>query len=142
VADKLEDLPAKIGPADAWRRLREYVSEHRSEFIDLRRGLREDSKDDGLSGYDLVYVHQPKRGDLEYLFSDLGLDGICGYGRAWEKLKPRLRSEGWLVTNEERFVVKRQIFKKRENGEDNRSSVIAIRAAAFEKTRPQAPNRV
>jgi hypothetical protein len=36
------------------------------------------------------------------------------------------------VTNEERFVVKRQIFKKRENGEDNRSSVIAIRAAAFE----------
>jgi putative DNA primase/helicase len=51
VADKLPDpLTKKIGPADAWRLLREYVSEHRSEFIDLRRGLREDdSEGDGLN---------------------------------------------------------------------------------------------
>jgi hypothetical protein len=60
------------------------------------------------------------------------MDPICGFNKAWEKLKPRLRSQGWLVTNQERFVVKRQIFKKREDGEDNRSSVIAIRAVAFE----------
>ena len=146
--DRLPDpLNKKIGPAEAWGLLREYVKEHRSEFIDLRRGLRDDdSKEERLDDDYLVYVHQPKRDDLEYLFSDRGLHMICGWGDAWDKLKPRLKSEGWLVTNEERFVVKRQIFKKRENGEDNRSSVIAIRAAAFENeasssdARPATPS--
>jgi hypothetical protein len=33
----------------------------------------DDSKEDGLDDDDPVYVHQPKRGDLEYLFSDWGL---------------------------------------------------------------------
>jgi len=140
-ADKLPVF-AKIGPADAWRNLREYVSEHRSEFIDLRRGLRDDdSEKDGFGEDDLVYVHQPQRGDLEYLFSDWGIHRICGSSNAWEKLKPRLRSEGWLVSNEDRFVVKRQIFKKRANGEDNRSWVIAIRAAAFENEAPSSEAR-
>lgn len=146
VADKLTDLPAKRGPADAWRRLREYVNEHRSEFIDLRQGLRDnESEEDGLEDDALVYIHQTNRRDLEYLFSDWGIERICGYGRAWEKLKPKLRSEGWLVSNEDRFVVKRQIFKKRD-GEDNRSWVVAIRAAAFEnevsnsETRPTPPS--
>jgi hypothetical protein len=136
VTDKLEDdwaRPTKIGPADASRLLLEYVSEHKSEFIDLRQGLRDDdSEADSFGDTRLVYVHKPTRGDLEYLFSDWELGRICGSGKAWEKLKPRLRNLGWLVTNEDRFVVKRQIFKKREDGVDNRSSVIAIRAAAFE----------
>ena len=131
VADKLTDV-RKIGPADAWRLLREYVSEHRQEFFDLRLGLCDVDEDDPFQEHRLVCVHQPKYGDLEYLFSDWGLHEICGNSEACERLKSGLRSARWLAHNQDRLVVKRQIFKKRENGEDNRTWVIAIRAAAFE----------
>ena len=136
-SDKLTDLSAEIGAKEAWRRIQEFVRNNRRNFVDLRRGLPEDDQ-----SFTEIFVSQPRNRPLEYLFGEDWLVESCGSAKTWDRLKRGLRTEGALVTNKTRFVVKRQVCRRRDDGTDNRASVFAIRADAFEDKRsPIVPRR-
>jgi hypothetical protein len=73
---------------------------------------------------------------LDYLFDEEFLVETCGSIATWDRLKRSLRTDGYLVANSKRFVVKRRLCKARDDGVDNRVWVYAIRAEAFEDKSP------
>jgi uncharacterized protein (DUF927 family) len=155
VSQKLTEMDSRTegGPKETWIRLRKYVKDNRQYFVDLRKGLVDrpvplapssdpigtDDVDemfpDATEGLTetRVFVSQPKKprsGPLEYLFTEHQIESMCGFDLNWFHLKPKLKEEGALIPGKERDVIKRQIYKPRED-DDGRRYVIAIKAKAF-----------
>jgi len=133
-ADKLTGVGRQVEIKEAWSRVKTRVRKRRENFVDLQRGLPRglpDIWDDSKQ-----YINKPKRGDLEYLFDEEFLVDACDSSATWDRLKRVLRTDGALVANKKRFVVKRQLCKPRDDGVDNRVWVYAIRAEAFEDESP------
>jgi putative DNA primase/helicase len=114
--------------------LRQYVRQHRDEFVDLRRaGIENTSEHDHRTCPG--YLNQHKSRGLEYLFSDWRFAQLVGGPLAAKRLKAELAQAGLIATaagtGTDRYSVRRCIGKKAD-GTPDRVQVVAVRAVAFD----------
>lgn len=116
--------PAVVDPLE---RLRRYVRQNQSKFVDLRDGLL-----DRRSGHDHDscpgYVNRGSDGSVEMLFSNSLLLRLCGGHIELRRLKEELEESGRLIRDSHRRVARRSIWK----GPNGRVHVTAVRTAMFE----------
>jgi Domain of unknown function (DUF927) len=109
--------------------LRQHVRQNRSNFADLRKGLiaRNAAHDhDACPGY----INRGPGGSVELLFSNDCLLQLCGGFSRVKKLKDELKKRGWLISDFNRGVTRRSIWK--DGGREDRRYVTAVREKAFE----------
>jgi putative DNA primase/helicase len=118
--------PRQARPLNPLERLRQHVTQNRSKFVDLRRGPIERStghKHDSCPGY----VNQRRDGTVEILFPSPVLSQLCGGFSGVKRLKNELDRNGHLISDSERGVTRRFIWRT-----GDRVSVTAVRETAFE----------
>jgi putative DNA primase/helicase len=119
----------RLRPVDPLESLRQHVRQNRSKFADLRKGLiaRNAGHDhDSCPGY----IYRGPGGSVELLFSNDCLLQLCGGFSRVKKLKDELNKHGWLISESNRGVTRRPIWK--DAGREDRRYVTAVREKAFE----------
>jgi uncharacterized protein DUF927 len=115
-----------VGPLES---LRQYVRQNRCKFADLRKGLIERS-----AGHDHHacpgYVNRGPDGSVELLFSNCCLRRLCGGVTGVRRLKDELNKRGWMISESNRGVTRRPIWK--DGGREDRRYVTAVSEKAFE----------
>jgi putative DNA primase/helicase len=115
-------------PLHLLERLRQHVAQNRSTFVDLRKGLiprNTSHKHESCPGY----FNQRPDGSVELLFSNAILNQLCGGFSGVKRLKSQLSKSGHLISDSNRGVTRRLIWK---NGD--RVSVTAVHERAFENS--------
>jgi putative DNA primase/helicase len=98
--------PRKSISVDPLERLRQYVLQNRSEFVDLRKGLI--AKNTGHNHEAcLGYVNKGPGGLAELLFPKDVLVQLCGGVGEVNRLKDQLRKRGDLISESQRGVTRR-----------------------------------
>jgi hypothetical protein len=108
-------------------RLRAHYRQNRSNFVDLRDGLLDQSSDHDHESC-LGYINRGSDGSTELLFSNDFLLRLCGGFAQVQRLKRQLEGSGWLIRDSNRRVTRRNIWK---GGRKNRVHVTAVRGEAF-----------
>jgi putative DNA primase/helicase len=121
--------PRKSRPVAPLERLRQHVQQNRSKFADLRKGLiarnaRHDH--DSCPGY----INRGPGGSVELLFTEDCLLQLCGSYTGVRRLKDELNNRGWLISESNRGVTRRPIWK--DGGREDRLYVTAVSEKAFE----------
>jgi hypothetical protein len=116
----------------ARQRLRDYVRQHRTSFVDLRPAYTEvTTRQDIVDCAGYIAMH---KGVLEYLFSDTKLTEIAGGPAEATALKRELAAAGMIGKTKgsgwNRYVVKRPIGFA-ANGKPHRTEVVAIPDSAL-----------
>jgi Domain of unknown function (DUF927) len=113
---------------DPLERLRAHYRQNRSNFVDLRDGLLDQSSDhdhDSCAGY----VNRGSDGSTELLFTNAVLLRLCGGFAQVQRLKRELEDSGWLIRDSNRPLRRRNIWKG--GGRGNRVLVTTVREEAF-----------
>jgi|ERR1700733_94958 len=119
----------RLRPVGLLESLRQHVRQNRSKFADLRKGLivRNAGHDhDSCPGY----VNRGPDRSVELLFSNGCLRRLCGGDTGVRRLKDELDKRGWLISESNRGVTRRSIWK--DGGREDRRYVTAVREKAFE----------
>jgi hypothetical protein len=110
-------------------RLRQHVLQNRSNFVDLRKGLI--ARNTGHNHNSCPgYINRGPGGSVELLFSNDCLLQFCGGFSQVKKLKDELDKRGWLISEFNRGVTRRSIWK--DGGRKGRLYVTAVSEKAFE----------
>ena len=118
-----------LRPVDPLDSLRQHVRQNRSKFADLREGLipRNTGHDhDSCPGY----INRGPGGSVELLFSNDCLLQLCGSVTGVRRLKDELNKRGWLISESNRGVTRRPIWK--DAGREGRLYMTAVSEKAFE----------
>jgi hypothetical protein len=118
-----------LRPVDPLDSLRQHVRQNRSKFADLRKGLiarNTDHDHDSCPGY----INRGPGGSVELLFSNDCLLQLCGSVTGVRRLKDGLDKCGWLISESNRDVTRRSIWK--DGGREDRRYVTAVSEKAFE----------
>jgi hypothetical protein len=118
-----------LRPVAPLESLRQHVRQNRSRFADLRKGLiarNTDHDHDSCPGY----INRGPGGSVELLFTEDRLLQLCGSYPGVRRLKDELNKRGWLISESNRGVTRRPIWK--DGGREDRRYVTAVSEKAFE----------
>jgi putative DNA primase/helicase len=99
-----------LRPVAPLESLRQHVQQNRSKFADLRKGLiprNADHDHEACPGY----INRGPGGSVELLFTEDCLLQLCGSYPGVRRLKAELSKRGWLISESNRGVTRRPIWK-------------------------------